>query len=70
MLVHRGCGGEVKPNWGRLYCCMNEDGTPRSMEPAQRCTRCKKEILGDSELDIVIDGEVVDVDGEWRDSGD
>ena len=70
MLVHRGCGGEVKPDYSKVYAYTTEGGRILPGEPAQRCTKCCREILGDPELDIVIDGEVVDVDGEWRDSGD
>ena len=63
--MHRGCGGEVKPHRSKVYMYEDEQGHTRH-EPAQFCTKCGAEITGDPQVDIVIDGEIVDVDGEWR----
>ena len=69
MLRHRGCGGEVKPVPGDGYEYEGEDGKMR-YEARLVCDKCEQEITGDPQVDIVVDGEVVDVNSEWRDSGD
>lgn len=57
-LIHKNCGGEVREDLKTkpyYYDSNNPDkdvtGNPDYMIPAYRCTKCHKEILGDSELE-------------------
>jgi hypothetical protein len=44
-MKHKNCGGEVTPDYTKLYPV--EDGPS---EPALRCAKCGEEILGNAEI--------------------
>jgi hypothetical protein len=46
MIRHKGCGGEVCADWSLQY---EYEGYT---VPAHRCRKCKREILGDAEVDL------------------
>ena len=50
-LWHRGCGGDIVEDWEHTYeYDVGQEGTPVKV-PSYWCQKCKKEILGDPEME-------------------
>lgn len=53
-ILHKGCGGTVEEDWSVTYeYDSNEDGRKPESFPSYVCQKCKKEILGDAEAELV-----------------
>jgi hypothetical protein len=53
-LIHRGCGGTVIEDWSSPYCFEGDDAKAFGEKvPRYICRKCGKEMLGDSEVQII-----------------